>query len=197
MKTYTDKEIINGIINDNRKVYIYIYNKFLPMIERMVIKLGGRKEDAQDIFQEALLATCRKIKSGELTLCCKFSTYVYAVSRKIWIQELKSAEMKNIRYSNMENMVCEPEQENSEEVAILAIVDKHIENLSKDCRKILRLHFNRGSIKDIMKIMGYKNSHHTMDRKYRCKQSLVKRIMNDPDLKDLIDEYTRENRTLY
>ncbi len=197
MKSYTDQEIINGIAHDDRKVFVYIYNRFFPMIDRMVFNLGGKHEDAEDIFQETILTVCRKIKSGELRLCCKFSTYIYAVGKKLWLQQLKSAAMKNVQHEMPVDVVCEPGPEKTEELPFHGLLDKHLKNLSMDCQKILRLHFNRATIEEIMKIMNYTNAHYTMDRKYRCKQSLVKRIINDPDFKALNDELSREDRKIY
>ncbi len=197
MKAYTDQEIVKGILKEDRKVLQYIYKKWSPMIDRMVINLGGNGDDAKDIFQEALLVVYRKAKAGELNLCCKFSTYLFSVGHKLWIQELKSAEMKNIRFQWPDDVVCEPEPEKIDESVLFDLVEKHMNDLSTDCQKILRLHFNRASIEQIAKIMGYKDKHHTMDRKYRCKQSLMKRLMNDPLFKEIKDELIRENRSLY
>lgn len=67
---------------------------------------------------------------------------------------------------------------------------KHFNLLSDDCKKILRMHFNSATVDDIQLIMGYKTRHHTIDRKYRCKRSLIKRIINDPNFKIVKHEYT-------
>ncbi len=197
MKFYSDSELINGLLSEDPKVYNYIYKACFPLIERMVINLGGRSADAEDIFQDALIVIYRKVIEGELRLSCKFSTYLYSIGQKIWVQQLKSAGMKNV--SNLKNadMVCEPNPAPVNEASIFSLVEKHMRALSKDCQKILRLHFNRATIEQICKIMGYNSNHHTMDRKFRCKQSLIKRIQNDPDFKEIKDEYNREDGFLY
>jgi hypothetical protein len=99
------------------------------------------------------------------------------------------------------DMVCEPEPEldgkYEVEKVINEILNIHMNQLSENCQKILRLHFNLASIEDIRQIMSYKNSHHVMDRKYRCKRSLYNRMLNDPKLKKVRDELIRENRSIY
>jgi hypothetical protein len=50
------------------------------------------------------------------------------------------------------------------------------------------MYFNNFSVEDIRAAMNYKDLHHTADRKYRCKKSLIKRIVNDPLFKRLKDE---------
>ncbi len=72
---------------------------------------------------------------------------------------------------------------------IQQFVNKHLNKLSKNCQKILILHFNNISIDEIQKIMNYQNSHYVMDRKYRCKKSLMQRISNDPKFKLVKNEY--------
>jgi hypothetical protein len=74
---------------------------------------------------------------------------------------------------------------------IHAIYEKHFSQLSSKCQKILRLHFNNASIEEISRIMGFTNHHYTMDRKYRCKKSLIKRIENDSEFKKLMNELKR------
>ncbi len=185
MKKFTDKEIIDGIHKEDHKVLSFIYGEWYPMVERMVINHGGSEEDAKDIFQDALVIIYRKIKSEGLYLSCKFSTYLYSISRKLWLQEFKSPEAKNISHEEPEDVVCEPEPETVDEYRIYAIIEKHINALSTDCQKIIRMHFDRADIRQISAMLGYDNDHYTMDRKYRCKQSLIKRILKDPEFIEL------------
>ena len=68
------------------------------------------------------------------------------------------------------------------------LFNKHFDALSKDCQKILSMYFNNFSVEDIRAAMNYKDLHHTADRKYRCKKSLINRIVNDPLFKRLKNE---------
>ena len=68
------------------------------------------------------------------------------------------------------------------------LFNKHFSQLSPDCQKILSLAFNDRSVEEIRAAMNYKDLHHAADRKYRCKKSLIKRIVNDPLFKRLKDE---------
>ncbi len=196
MKNYSDEEILNGIIKHDSRIINFIYQSCYPMIERMISNLGGDSSQAKDVFQEAIIIIYRKVTSENLSLCCKFSTYLYSICKKIFIQELKSpVNAKNARI-NLPDIVCEPESGAELDMLVYEIFEKHFNELSESCQKILRLHFNRASIEDIRSIMGYNNAHHVMDRKYRCKRSLIKRILNDPKFKEIRNELIRENRSL-
>jgi RNA polymerase sigma factor (sigma-70 family) len=198
MDQIPDIKIIRGILENNSRVIQSVYNECFPMVERMVINSGGDHEQAKDVFQEGWIIIYRKLSSGELRLTCKFSTFLYAICKKIWIQE------KRKRITRMRQIPSDPEMveeseplSNEENDRIKSLFYKHFKELSKDCQKILILHFNKTPIEDIQKIMDYQNSHYTMDRKYRCKKSLMQRIINDPKYKSIQNEYSEQIRSLY
>ena len=193
------KKIVRDISEHKNPVIQKLYNECFPMIERMVINSGGNHEQAQDVFQEGWMVICRKINREELDLCCKFSTYIYAVCKRIWAQE-KRKNNSRMNHLMSEPMVVEdnePGLEIEEESGHIKMFNKHFAQLSEDCQKILRLHFNEVPIEEIQKIMNYQNAHYTMDRKYRCKKSLITRIINDPNYKSVKNEYTEQIRSLY
>lgn len=188
MRVYKDQEILEGILNNNHRVLNYIYSEILPRIERMVIHSGGDSSNAGDIFQEAMIIIYRKVRNEGLELRCKFSTYLYGICRNLWLQEFKYGDrvLSKADPINEETMVAEPEPEYKK--ALYELFDRHYQDLSPDCRKILDLHFRKFSVEEIQKLMNYRTLHYVMDKKYRCKKSLVNRILNDPDYKKLNDE---------
>ena len=66
------------------------------------------------------------------------------------------------------------------------LFDKHFSQLSPDCQLILRLHFNDCTVEEIRQAMNYNTAHHAVDRKYRCKKSLIDRIKNDPSFRKFL-----------
>ncbi len=198
MDQLPDIKIIRGILEHKNRVIQYVYKECFPMVERMVINSGGNHEHAKDVFQEGMIIIYKKISTGELELTCKFSTYLYAVCKKFWLQE------KRKRISRMKFVPSEPEmveeaepEINDNNDRIKQLFYKHFDQLSKDCQKMLILHINNATIEEIQKIMNYQNAHYTMDRKYRCKKSLMQRIKNDPKFKSVQYEYSGQNRFVF
>ncbi len=186
-----EKILITGFIEHNSRIILKIYEDCFPMIEKMVMNSGGVSEQAEDIFQDAMIVAYRKIVSGKFELRCKFSTYLYAVSKKIWTQEKRKNRRRHVTLDSNTDLVEEPEyffDENN--LKQVEIIGKHFSELSPDCQKILKMHFNKVSICEIQRVMGYDSPHYAMDRKYRCKKSLMKRIMNDPKFKTITNEYS-------
>lgn len=196
MKEYKDQEILEGILNNNHRILNYVYEKNLPGIEKLVRRSGGQESQAKDIFQDCMLIVYRKIKSKDLKLRCKFSTYFYSICKHLWYQEVKYGDriLSNSQRLNEDFLVEEPESEYTK--LIYEVFDKHLEELSDDCKKLLELHFKNYSIDEIKELMNYKDSHYVMDKKYRCKKSLVKRIMSDPQYKELSNGIKRTSRKI-
>jgi RNA polymerase sigma factor (sigma-70 family) len=189
MKEYTDEEVLKGLGEGNHRVCNWVYERWYSMIEQMVRDLGGTREHARDVFQDALLVILRKVKSNDLSLSCRFSTYLYSVCRKIWSTYLKSAEAKTRRMASLPDMVCEPSPAAASDERLSAFFDKHFGKLSQACQKILRLHMNNASIAQITKIMKHASDHYTMDRKYRCKKSLLRSMGSDPEYREILSEH--------
>jgi RNA polymerase sigma factor (sigma-70 family) len=193
-----DEKIIRGILDHDSRVLREIYAECLPMVERMIINTGGDRDQARDVFQEAMIIIFRKLTSGELELTCRFSTYLYGISKKVWMQEKRKWLTRMKSHTPGFDQVEEPQTGLNDEVKIIRqLFYKHFRQLSPECQKIMILHFNKVTIEEIGKILKKQDSHYVMDRKYRCKKSLINRILNDPNYKTIKNEYSEQIRTLF
>jgi len=190
MKLPTDEKLIKGIRNHESPVLQYVYDTYYPIIEGYIIHNQGSRDQARDIFQDAMIVVYKKVRLGELELTCKFGTYLYAICKNMWIQERKKYLHRTQKLREQAQMVHDPGPADDPLLQnhLDHLFNKHFADLSEDCQKILSMYFNNFSVEDIRTAMNYKNLHHTADRKYRCKKSLVKRIVNDPLFKRLKNE---------
>lgn len=176
----SDNEIIEGIISHDRKVLNYVYKELLPYVDAFVVHHGGSSDNARDIFQEGMIIIYRKIESGNFTLQCKFSTYLYAVCKRLWIQERKKY-LHRLEKVKEINVVAEsPAVYETEPDAAQELFQKHFSKLSPECQQILRMYFNGVPLEEIRKALEINTVHHASDKKYRCKKNLIDRIRKDP-----------------
>ncbi|MCP4312554.1 MAG: sigma-70 family RNA polymerase sigma factor [Bacteroidetes bacterium] len=189
-EAYSETGLINGIRNHDSAILEYVYDAYFPMIEGFVIHNSGSRDEAQDVFQEAMLIAYKKIREGELELTCRFGTYLYAICKKVWIQDRRKYLLHAEKLRQQPLMVNDPglEEDPLLQQHLKEIFDKHFRELSKDCQKILSMFFTNHTVDEIRDEMNYKDLHHAADRKYRCKKSLIKRMMSDPLFKTLKDE---------
>jgi len=190
MKIPTEEALITGIRNHNSFILEHVYHTYLPIIEGYIIHNQGDKEQAKDVFKEAMIVVYNRIKSSELILTCKFGTYLYAICKNIWMQERKKYQLHAEKLRQQPLVVNDPGPADDPllQKHLTQVFDKHFHELSKDCQKILSMYFNNFTVEDIRLAMNYKDLHHAADRKYRCKKSLIKRIVNDPLFKRLRNE---------
>lgn len=190
MRNHNENELITGIRNHDTDILEYVYHTYFPIIEGYVIHHQGSRDQAKDVFQEAMIIVYNKIKSSDLKLSCKFGTYLYAICKNIWMQEKKKYQLHAEKLRQLPLVVNDPGPADDPLLQnhLNELFNKHFNELSEDCQMILTMYFNNFTIEDIRVSMEYKDLHHAADRKYRCKKSLIKRIVNDPLFKRLKNE---------
>lgn len=188
MKDYSSIEIIRGIARRKERIINHVYKTCYPDVRKLILTNGGSEYDAEDIFQETMLKIYQKITDHGLELSCKFKTYLYSVSRFLWLQELEKRKSSLKRQDNVDLIIDENERVNTGEDDKLRIYEAHFTELSKECQKVLNMYFQRASMEEICVAMGYKNVQIAKDKKYRCKKTLMTRIYNNPEFKQLQDE---------
>lgn len=190
MRIYSDSQILDGIANNQSRVIEYVYEVYFPVIEGFVIHNQGSSDQARDVFQEGIIIVFRKLIQEELSLSCKFGTYLYSICRRIWFQEKKKILLQQKKLTLKPLYVEEPRQDENEfdNKIVREFIEDQLSKLSPDCQKILRLSLNDFTAEEIRQAMDYNSLHHAIDRKYRCKKSLIKKILSDPLFKRIIDE---------
>ena len=78
----------------------------------------------------------------------------------------------------------------------LSFYRRIFEQLSEDCKKVLKMFMKNFTISEVTKIMGYSSEQHTKNRRYRCKKALVKRIIQNPEYYELKDEVHNIDREI-
>lgn len=182
-------EILKGIQSNDRNTLNYIYSKFFKSIRKFIIQNSGDEDDAQDVFQEAIMIIYNKIIKKDLTeLQCAFHTYLFSVCRYLWLQQLnkKGIKLDTDNKAVQESLSIEPEMDIlMEETSKYDLYRKHFLLLSKECQKVLNLFLRKTPQKEIASIMGFKSVDYAKRKKYLCKEKLVEKIKSDPKFKEV------------
>ncbi|HLP44819.1 MAG TPA: sigma-70 family RNA polymerase sigma factor [Candidatus Kapabacteria bacterium] len=190
MIEYSNVELLNGILRNDTIVLQFIFKNFYSNINFFVKKNKGDEEDANDIFQEAIIIIYRKLKANTLSLDCTFETYLYSICRLLWLKELekRKVEKENIKDNHEYN---DEIYDDGLDATIdlnerYKLYQKHFTLLGKDCQKILQLYFDKVPLKTIADMMGFKSEHYAKKRKYSCKEYLIKSIKQDLEYKNIL-----------
>jgi RNA polymerase sigma factor (sigma-70 family) len=191
MSDYSNQELLNGILRNDTIVLQFIFKNFYSNINFFIKKNNGSDEDANDIFQEAIIVMYRKLKANEVVLDCTFDTYLYSICRFLWLKELGKRKVEQETIKDNHEFNDEIYDDGLETVVELneryKLYQKHFANLGKDCQKILQLYFDKVPLKNIAEIMGFKSEKYAKKRKYFCKEYLIKSIKQDLEFRNILN----------
>lgn len=185
---YSDFAIIEGLRLNSDFIIRYVYKEFFPTIRYLIKNNAGLDEDAEDIFQESLYIILKKIQEEDFELNSSFLTYLYSISKNLWLQRLKRKRLHEKNHGDLVHFLSAPDSgieihvEYEEKYRVFV---EQFENLSEDCKRLLRLFLGKMSLKEIADEMGYKSELYAKTKKYLCKEALRKLVENDPSIRAL------------
>lgn len=186
MSEHKETEIVNGFIAGNDAVIRAFYKKQFPAIRNYILRNSGNISDAQDVFQDALVLTFQKLKSDSFRLECSLATYVFAVSRNIWMNTLRKRN-KLIYHDQVPEISKSLDEDIVESISRKEksfLYQKFFLKLGKDCQRLLGYFFEGKSMAEISEIMGYSVGY-TRKKKFECKKTLLNSLEDDETFKEL------------
>lgn len=172
-----DQLIIDELKKGNTKVFSLVYSIY-PTIEGYIINNNGSKEDAKDIFQNALIVLYKKVKSPEFELTAKLSTYLFSICKNNWLKALRNKKKASTQEINNDVHQLSSENENSvNETGIIACIQEKLTELGDPCKSLIVMHeFHKIEWKIIAEKMNYATAHAARNQKYKCLLRLKKLI---------------------
>ena len=172
-----EKALLQGLARSDRKAIEIIYRENYNMVQSLIINNSGSPDDAKDIFQETMIVLYEKVRSGTFELNCLIKTYVYSVSRRLWLKRLQQMNrflptIENIQDTvSVEEDVEENERINNEFQAM----EKAISSLGEPCKSLLEAYYlEKKSMQEIALFFGYTNAENAKNQKYKCLVRLKK-----------------------
>ena len=195
MKSYSDEQILKGILRHDNLILQYIYKQYYYKVNYFIKKNSGSEDDANDVFQEAIIVIYRKIKENDLVFeGSSFQGYLFSVCRFLWLKQLEKRRIENEKINDtmpyQEDLYDENLVELVQKNEKYGLYQKHFKTLSTDCQKLMQLFFEKVPLKEIASIMGYKSEKYAKKRKYKCKEILISRIKKDTEFKKILEDDT-------
>jgi RNA polymerase sigma factor (sigma-70 family) len=172
-----EKALLQGLARSDRKAIETIYRENYNMIQSLVITNSGSADDAKDIFQEAMIVLYEKVRSGSFELNCLIKTYVYSVSRRLWLKRLQQMNHFAPALDSLENTV--PVEDDIDDIERInnefQAMDKAISSLGEPCKSLLEAYYlEKKSMQEIALSFGYTNAENAKNQKYKCLVRLKK-----------------------
>ncbi len=173
-------QYLTSLINNDSKGVMKIYTIVFPRVRKFVLQNKGQQQDAEDIFQKALIQITVRYQKERFKINSSFEAYLFTTCKNLWRKELKK--LKN-RVTN-DNIVELVSEERDMALSILEqkrweLFTEKLDLISENCKKILTMFFNNTSYEDIVKKMGYNSETVARQRVFKCKAKLSEHIKDD------------------
>jgi len=191
---YDDTELV-ALIHDPRNLNTAIqgiYKQFAESTSSFIMSRGGSQQDAEDIFQETVVAFIDSVKKGSYRKEATIRTFLIAVAKNIWYNELNKRKRSGAREKQYESGRDQEEIDVSHEISDREQkkqLRELLNQLGESCRKILILfYYENLSMKEMVEQLPYENEQVVRNKKYKCLQQLTEMIKGNPGLAAQISE---------
>jgi len=154
-----------------------LYRKW-PEIKRFLKTLGCTGNDAEDLFQEALLIYSRKREQPDFQLSADAFFYVRNTCKLLWYNQ--SRKQNKQQTFALETDVEALNDDWFEKEMRLRSIETALKQLGSQCREILQLFYGLGwNMTAIAEKIGLRNDKVAKAQKYRCLQKAKELVSNN------------------
>lgn len=183
----SEEELLTGLREGDRNVIKYIYTNYFPGISFFIQNNKGSEEDGRDIFQESLLILYQKAKNPLFNLSSSFYTYLFAISKNLWLKRLEKKRKLRVTFLEKEElMIVDELASDINRESQYRLFRKKFGKLSTGCQEVLELFFNGTPMKEIAQKLNFGSVQYAKKRKFQCKEKLISLIRSDELYNELL-----------
>ena len=172
-----EQDLLKGLAKNDKKAIEAIYKENYSLIQHFVVNNNGTEDDARDIFQESLIVLYENTRSPSFALNCQIRTYLYSVSRRLWLKKLQYARRFESHVENLEETVpVEEDLEMHEKMnRQYGIMRGAMGKIGEPCKSLLEAFYvHHKNMHEIASFFGYTNADNAKNQKYKCLMRLKK-----------------------
>lgn len=177
MKADSETLLLKGLAGNDKKAIETIYKDNYNMVQALVLKNSGNIDDAKDIFQEAMIVLYERAQSEAFELNCQIKTYIYSVSKRLWLKRLVHqnrfliADEAEHEVISVEEDIEDHEKQHTEFV----MMERAMGSLGEPCKSLLEaFYMQKRTMQEIASNFGYTNAENAKNQKYKCLMRLKK-----------------------
>jgi RNA polymerase sigma factor (sigma-70 family) len=187
----SDQDIVAGILSDRIDDVAYpLYQQYAGVVSAYVISNGGSRQDADDVFQETIVAFIDLVQRGKFRGEAAVKTLLVGIGRHVWLNEIKKRKSLDHRGEVYEKNKGTEEEDGTGQLYQRELHRRFltlITRLGEPCRTILTLfYYENRSFREIVQETGYENEQVVRNRKYKCMKTLADMIKDDPEVMEQV-----------
>jgi len=197
-ESFSDAELLRNLLHEvsiDRSVK-FLYGEHFDFLSKYVLNNSGDFNDAEDIFQEVIISFVNLVKAGKFRGDSSVKTFLYSMTRNVWLNELKKRERLQVLEQKYERT-----KENNDAAIDLAIESREasqllmkvIGELGESCKTILVLfYFENRPMKEIVNAVQYENEQVVRNKKHKCLKRLEELIRGNKMLYQQLKQFSHE-----
>lgn len=173
----SDTRLLEGLAKNDRQAIETIYGRHYNMVQSLVVNNNGSSDEARDIFQETMIVLYEKAKSGTFELNCQLKTFIYSVSRRLWLKRLQYLQRYVPDINSRDEIVAVEEEIEVHEQKNMEFqtMERALSGLGEPCKSLLEaFYIQKRNMSDIAGSFGYTNADNAKNQKYKCLMRLKK-----------------------
>jgi len=180
-KAIWKNQLIEQLRSEDREAVNKLYELAFFNCSSFVTNNNGTREDARDIFQEALFVLIKNIRKSNFEIKYSLKAYLLGITRNLWLKHLKknktdlTIDEKPVEIAMIDDNEIQQKKELEEKHKLLYSCMKR---LKADCRKLLELTFyEKMPDKEIAPVLAY-SLEFVRQKRRRCIKGLKKLMIS-------------------
>jgi RNA polymerase sigma factor (sigma-70 family) len=182
------QKIVNQLQNgEHEKAFEQLYHYF-PKIQKYIRLNSGSKDEALDIFQEALIILYKKVKLVSEKEDFKVDGFLINTCKLLWSNELRKKKVRQKSSdAGLEFLAYQDEiQHHITQEQKLVGVDSILQKLGEKCKNILiAFYYSKQSMESIAKRFGFNTIQSAKVQKYKCMETARNLALKEINLNQL------------
>lgn len=176
MEAHPDHSLIEALRNGDFSVLDQVYRKNAGTITSWITKNSGSLADAQDVFQEGIVALHQKAKDSDFVLSCPLGALLFRICQNKWLYHLRQKK----RETEVRKLSIVPSEGEGNVHDLLEAVEEEdlrqrrmriaFHELSDLCRRLLALLAKGMAGEAIAKELGMAGAGTVYRRRHACGQ---------------------------
>lgn len=163
-----------------------IYKSNFRYVKYYILNRNGSLQDAQDVFNNALLTIFIKLKNEDVVIE-SFDNYFFTICINLWRKECSKK-----RYNCNFNINIVSEDVNPTFYLLekkWCLYKEKFDLLPKQCQEILKMTFEKKSYEEIVDYYSYASTTVARQRVFKCRKKLEKLIKEDTRFTEILNEH--------
>lgn len=181
-----NNHFLSALVQGDSRIILKIYEECFPYVRKFVLINSGKLEDAEDVFQKALMQISVRYRHDKFEIKTSFKAYLFVVCKNLWRRELNKSKIR----VTTDRLVELVDDDKDQAMALLEqkrqeLFLEKLQEISENCKKILTLFFAKIPYIRIAKENGYSSETVVRQRVFKCKKQLIDLIKKDGRFKSL------------